>query len=92
MTQEEKQALKDALIASRKPPEPKPVEPPITTADEIAMACNGGFAVGKPDLVGFDIVTNSVVTMQWKRCVPEPQAWDSRVERSYNPFSRERMP
>jgi hypothetical protein len=73
MTNEE---LKDKLRATIKRPEPKPVAPPLTSADEVAIAINGGVVVGRPDRVGFDIVTNSVVTMQWKRCEPAAMGWD----------------
>jgi hypothetical protein len=89
MTKEE---LKDALRASIKRPEPKEPVGAITSADEIAMAIGGRMNMGRAGEIDFDIVTNSVVTMQWKRCVPEAMGWDGLVERSYNPFSRERLP
>jgi hypothetical protein len=60
MTPEEREALKERI-------RPKRRKPAIASAEEVAAAIEGRVVVGKPDRVGFDIQTNSVVTMQWHR-------------------------
>jgi hypothetical protein len=87
MTYEEEMEFRREIMP--KPPEPKPVEPVMSLADEVAVAIGGGVAVGRPNYVHFDIVTNGMVSMEWKRCVPEPERYQADFD--YNPFSREGM-